>query len=172
MISTFKTYPLFGLLCGVIALTTAPGLAQQRSGGSAAAEAAIGKLRTAYQAAANAQDGAAMAKLFAQDGTEMPPNAPLQKGRAAIEAYHKNFANQVMVHNLVIKTTETHVMGDVAYDVGTYSQSLMPMKGGGKTMDDKGKYVVLLKKDASGGWLITHAIYNSDIPLPPPPPAK
>lgn len=171
MISTSTKYRFFGVACGVITLASMPAFAQQR-GGSAAAEAAIGKVRSAYQTAANAQDAAAIAKLFAPDGVEMPPNAPLQKGRAAIEGYHKNFASQMMVHNLVIKPTETHVMGDMAYDVGTYSQSLMPMKGGGKTMDDKGKYIVLLKKDASGAWLVTHAIYNSDVPLPAPAAAK
>ena len=37
---------------------------------------------------------------------------------------------------------------------------------GGPVVDDTGKYVVLLKKDASGAWWITHAIYNSDLPLP------
>ena len=41
----------------------------------------------------------------------------------------------------------------------------MSQKSGG-IVDDKGKYVVLLKKDASGDWWITHAIYNSDLPLP------
>jgi uncharacterized protein (TIGR02246 family) len=171
MISTSSNHRLIGVACGMIALASMSAFAQQR-GGSAADEAAIGKVRSAYQTAANAQDGAAIAKLFAPDGAEMPPNAPLQKGRSAIEGYHKNFASQMMVHNLVIKPTETRVIGDVAYDVGTYSQNLMPMKGGSKTMDDRGKYVVLLKKDASGAWLITHAIYNSDIPLPPPAPAK
>jgi uncharacterized protein (TIGR02246 family) len=171
MISTFSHCRLFGVIFGITALASVAVLAQQR-GESAAADAAIGKVRSAYQTAASAQDGAGIAKLFATSGIEMPPNAPMQKGRAAIEAYHKNFASQMMVHNLVIKATETHVMGDVAYDVGTYSQSLMPMKGGGKTMDDKGKYIVLLKKDAGGAWSITHAIYNSDIPLTPPAPAK
>jgi uncharacterized protein (TIGR02246 family) len=170
MLSTPNTCRLIGAVCTAIALALMPAFAQQRAG-SAAAEAGIAKTRSAYEKAAMAQDGAAMAKLFAPDGTEMPPNAPLQKGRAAIEAYHKNLAAQVMVHGLSIKPTETHVMGDAAYDVGTYSQNLMSMKGG-KTMDDKGKYVVLLKKDAAGSWLITHAIYNSDIPLPAPPAAK
>jgi ketosteroid isomerase-like protein len=33
-------------------------------------------------------------------------------------------------------------------------------------VEDKGKYIVLLKKDAGGAWLITHAIYNSDNPPP------
>jgi uncharacterized protein (TIGR02246 family) len=170
MISTSSNIRLFGVVCSAIALASLPAFAQQR-GGSAAAEAAIAKTRSAYEAAALKQDAAAIAKLFAPDGLEMPPNAPLQKGRAAIEAYHKNFASQVMVHGLTIKPTETHVLGDVAYEVGTYSQNLMPMKSG-NTIDDKGKYVVLLKKDAGGAWLITHSIYNSDIPLPAPAAAK
>ena len=150
--------------CAVIVGTALTVNAQQRAA-AGGGEAGIAKTRTAYQTAANAQDAAALAKLFAPDGIEMPPNAPAVKGRAGIEAYHKTFASQMMVHNLVIKATETRVLGDVGYDVGTYSQSLMPMKGG-KTIDDKGKYVVLLKKDAGGTWLVTHAIYNSDLPLP------
>jgi len=43
---------------------------------------------------------------------------------------------------------------------------------GGNVIDDHGKYVVLLKKEG-GNWLVTHAIYNSDLPVPAPPaPAK
>ena len=47
----------------------------------------------------------------------------------------------------------------------------MAQKGGGM-VDDKGKYIVLLKKDASGDWWISHAIYNSDNPPPAAAPAK
>jgi uncharacterized protein (TIGR02246 family) len=154
----------------VVLLAGGAAVAQQRAAaGNAGADAAIAKVRTAYQTAAGAQDGPAIAKLYTADGIEMPPNAPAQKGRPAIEAYHKQFASQMMVHGLSIKSTETHVAGNVAYDVGTYTQQLMPVKGGGKTIDDKGKYVVILKKDAGGAWLISHAIYNSDLPLPAPP---
>jgi ketosteroid isomerase-like protein len=38
----------------------------------------------------------------------------------------------------------------------------------GSIFDDKGKYIVLMKKDASGAWLISHAIYNSDVAPPAP----
>jgi uncharacterized protein (TIGR02246 family) len=144
-------------------------------GGTAYAQsgdtAGVTKTRAAFEKAAAAQDPAAIAKLFATDAVEMPPNAPSAKGRAAIEAYHKGFAQQFMVHGFSLTPTETKVIGDTAYDVGTYKQSLMLMKGGGM-MDDKGKYLVLLKKDASGTWLITHAIYNSDNPPPGSAPAK
>jgi uncharacterized protein (TIGR02246 family) len=134
-------------------------------------EAGIAKVRAAYEKAAGTQDGAAIAKLYTADGVEMPPNGPAAKGRAAIEAFHKGFGQQWMMHGMTITATETKVHGDYAYDIGTYKQSLMPMKGGA-VVDDHGKYVVLLKKDASGNWLVTHAIYNSDVPLPAPPAAK
>jgi uncharacterized protein (TIGR02246 family) len=143
-----------------LGLCSTPAFAQ-----SSADAAAIAKTRTAYQNAAASQDAAALAKLFTADGVEMPPNAPAARGRAAIEAYHKALAQQFMNHGITIKPTETKVIGDTAYDVGTYTQMLMAMKGGAM-IDDKGKYIVLLKKDPSGAWLITHAIYNSDTPPP------
>lgn len=127
----------------------------------------IAKLRAAYQAAAGTQDGPALAKLYTPDGIEMPPNAPAQAGRAAIEAFHKAFAKQWMMHGMTITPKTLHVWnGDMAYEVGSYKQSLMPQTGGGM-IEDQGKYIVLLKKDAATGtWLITHSIYNSDNPPP------
>jgi uncharacterized protein (TIGR02246 family) len=124
----------------------------------------VAKVREAYQKAAITQDAAALAKLYAADGVEMPPNAPAQKGRAAIEAFHKGLAKEWMNHGMTITPTQTTVMGDHAIDIGTYKQSLMPMKGG-PMVDDVGKYIVVLKKEGAG-WAISHAIYNSDNPPP------
>ena len=88
----------------LVAMVAALGLmaagvsAQQKAGGGD--EAAIVKIRTAYQTAAGSADGAAIAKLYAPDGQELPPNAPAAKGRAAIEAFHKAFAQQFMMHGI------------------------------------------------------------------------
>ena len=154
----------------IITMAAAMALAATSAYAQANADAAaIAKTRSAFEKAAGAQDAAAIAKLYTADGVEMPPNAPAAKGRAAIEAYHKGFAQQFMVHGITLKATDTQVHGDTAVDIGTYTQSLMFQKGGGM-LDDKGKYIVLMKKDPSGAWLLTHAIYNSDIP--PPAPAK
>jgi uncharacterized protein (TIGR02246 family) len=158
------------VLAGVVALMAAS-VSAQRPKAASGDEAAIVKIRTAFQTAAGTQDGAAIAKLFAPDGVEMPPNAPAAKGRAAIEAFHKAFGQQFMMHGMTIASTGLKVNGDAASDVGTYKQMLMVMKGGGM-IDDTGKYVVLLKKDASGAWWITHAIYNSDLPPAGAPAAK
>lgn len=154
-----------GALVVLAVLCTAAGAAAQQK-----EDPGIAKVRAAYQTAASSQDGPAIAKLFAADGVEMPPNAPAAKGRAAIEAYHKSFVQQWMVHGMTITAGESKVTGDTAYEVGSYKQSLMAQKGGGM-VEDKGKYVVLLKKEGSG-WVITHAIYNSDMPPPGAAPAK
>jgi uncharacterized protein (TIGR02246 family) len=153
-------------ILGAVALATVGASAQQKG----ADEAAIAKIRTAYQTAAGGQDAAGMARLFAADGVEMPPNAPAATGRAAIEAFHKGFAKQWMMHGMTITPTATRVIGDTAYDIGTYKQQIMS-NATGAIVDDKGKYIVLLKKDRAGNWAISHAIYNSDNP-PPPAPAK
>jgi uncharacterized protein (TIGR02246 family) len=162
--------PAFGrnVVVAAAALAFAATGAYAQGSGDAAA---VGKVRSAYEKAAAAQDAAGLAKLFATDGVEMPPNAPAAKGRAAIEAYNKGLAQQFMMHGITITATDTQVHGDTAVDVGTYKQTLMSQKGGGM-IDDKGKYVVVLKKDGSGTWLITHAIYNSDLPPPGSAPKK
>ena len=146
---------------GALALMTSAVFAQQKG----ADDAAIAKLRTAYQTASSAQNAADIAKLFAADGVEMPPNAPAASGRAAIEAYHKGLAKQWMMHGITITSSSLKVTGDTAYDVGTYKQQLMS-NANGSIFDDKGKYIVLLKKDGAGAWAISHAIYNSDVPPP------
>lgn len=160
------------VMLGVMALAGAVVSAQAKKAPAASGgdEAAIAKARAAYQTAVMGQDAAGIAKLYALDGAELPPNAPPAMGRAAIEKYHKDFAQQFMMHGVTITSLKVQVAGDIAYDVGTYKQQLMPMKGGA-VMDDHGKYVVLMKKEG-GTWLITHAIYNSDLPLPVPPAAK
>ena len=159
------------LLTAIVAIVLG-GAAASAQQGVQGEDPGIAKLRAAYQAAAGSQDGAAIAKLYAADGVEMPPNAPAARGRAAIEAFHKAFAQQWMMHGMTISPKSLHVFnGDTAYEVGSYKQSLMAQKTGAM-VDDTGKYIVLLKKDAaSGAWLITHSIYNSDNP-PPVAPAK
>ena len=160
------------VMLGIVALASAGALAQAKktSASSGADEAAIAKLRNAFQTAVLGQDAAGIAKLYSSDGAELPPNAPAVVGRAAVEKYHKDFAQQFMMHGMTLTPLKTQVSGDIAYEVGTYKQQLMPMKGGA-VMDDHGKYVVLLKKEG-GNWLVTHAIYNSDLPLPAPPATK
>ena len=147
-----------GILTALAMMVAIPAAARQDD------QAGIAKTRAAYEKAANAHDAAGLAGLFTTDGTEMPPNAPAVKGRAAIEAMHKAMATMVDVSNLKITATDTKVAGDFAYEAGTYSQTVTPK--GGTPAPDKGKYVVLLRR-VENNWEIVYSIYNSDMPAAP-----
>jgi uncharacterized protein (TIGR02246 family) len=139
--------------------------------GTAAAQPAppgVVKVRDAYIAAVHAGDAKAIAALYTEDAAEMPPNEAMAKGRPAIEKFNAGLLSGNTV-KLSLTALETIANGDVAYDVGTYSQTITPKQGGGKPMTDRGKYVVILRRGSDNTWRVKYAIYNSDLPPQPMP---
>ena len=108
-----------------------------------------------------AKDAAGIAQLYAEDGSVMPPNAPIGKGHASIE---KAWAAMMSApgFNLTFAPEEIVLSssGDMALDRGTYRLSIAPS---GKPQTDTGKYVVVWRKVA-GEWKAGADIFNSDLP--------
>jgi ketosteroid isomerase-like protein len=127
---------------------------------------AIDSIRTAYQNAIQAGDGAAVLALYADGAVEMPPNMPIRNGKSAIE---EAAAAEPQPTTFSLTPVETDGVGDLAYDRGTYSASVM-IEGMEQPVNDTGKYFVLLRKQGDGSWLITTSIWNSDLPVPAEPP--
>jgi uncharacterized protein (TIGR02246 family) len=126
---------------------------------------AIKKVADAYVKATLAGDAKAIAALYTEDAVEMPPNAPMVKGRAAIlQFYEKGFAGGATISSFTLTHLDTHASADRGYDVGTYTQSSTP-KGATNPVTDSGKFTVILKR-VGGAWQVAYAIYNSDQPPP------
>lgn len=108
-----------------------------------------------------AKDAAGIAELYAEDGTVMPPNAPIGKGRAAIQ---QTWASMMATPGFGLTFTPEQIFvsssGDMALDRGTYSLTVAP---GGTTQTDTGKYVVVWRKIGSE-WKVAADIFNSDLP--------
>ena len=108
-----------------------------------------------------AKDAAGIAELYAEDGAVMPPNAPIGKGRAAIQQTWASmmrtpgFALTFVPEQIVVSSS-----GDMALDRGTYSLTFAP---DGTTQTDTGKYVVVWRK-IGGEWKAAADIFNSDLP--------
>ena len=135
---------------------------RQAQGGGNAADG-IKAVADAYVKAAMAGDAKAIAALYADDAIEMPPNAPMIKGRAAIQQYYEQeFGSGTTMNSFTLTHLDSYAMGDRGYDVGTYRQSVTP-KGMTTALNDTGKYTVIVKRSA-GAWLVAFAIYNSDQP--------
>lgn len=107
------------------------------------------------------KDAAAIAQLYAEDGAVMPPNAPIGKGRAAIQQTWASMMN-TPGFELTIVPEQIVVSGsaDMALDRGTYRLAMAP---GGKAQSDTGKYVVVWRK-VGGEWKAAADIFNSDLP--------
>jgi uncharacterized protein (TIGR02246 family) len=128
----------------------------------------ISKVSTAYAAAVNAMDAATLAALYTEDAVEMPPNEKAVHGRPAIEAFYKKQFADTASATSSIKPTESAIAGSIGYEVGTYTQTLKLKSG--LTVNDVGKYIVLLKPGTDKQWRVAYVAYNSD--NPPPPSAK
>ena len=91
----------------------------------------------------------------------MPPQAPLGKGRAAIQQTRASMM-QLPGFDLTFVPEQIIVSssGDMALDRGTYKFAVAS-KGGAKT--DAGKYVVVWRK-VGGEWKAAADIFNSDLP--------
>jgi len=108
-----------------------------------------------------AKDAAGIAELYAEDGAVMPPNAPIGKGRAAIQ---QTWASMMRTPGFALTFNPEQIVisssGDMALDRGTYTLTVAPA---GTTQTDTGKYVVVWRK-IGGDWKAVADIFNSDLP--------
>ena len=108
-----------------------------------------------------AKDAAGIAALYVEDGAVMPPNAPISKGRTAIQ---QTWASLMQTPGFDLTFAPEQIIvsssGDMALDRGTYKLAVAP-KGTAQT--DTGKYVVVWRKIGSE-WKAAADIFNSDLP--------
>lgn len=128
-------------------------------------EPALSKIAADFGAALTAGDAAKVAMFYTADAMFMPPNEPAIKGRSNIQAWMQKQIDAGA--SLKLQSTESRISGDLAFEAGTYTFSMKPKTG--EPVSDSGKYVVVLRREGSD-WKISHDIFNSD--MPPPPPAK
>jgi len=154
-------------------LLTACQVAQQPATDAAEANSAVAAVDTGANEQAirknvehwlqliKAKDAAGIANLYTEDGAVMPPNAPIGKGRAAIEqAWAAMLATPGFSLAIVPEQIVVSSAGDMALDRGTYSLAVAP---GGAPKTDTGKYVVVWRK-IGGEWKAAADIFNSDLP--------
>lgn len=106
----------------------------------------------------NIRDTAAIAAIYAPNGSLMPPNMEAVVGREAIETFWVEFLASGNI--LGIKATQVRANGDIGYRVGTYT-----IASPHNELVDRGKYVEVWHH-TDAGWSLTYDIFNSDRPLP------
>jgi uncharacterized protein (TIGR02246 family) len=136
---------------------------------SEAETASIREIGNEFTKAIVAGDWAALAKLYTEDATLMPPGGPSVAGRPAIEAFLAGFPK---VTEMSFDLDEVDGRGDLAFVRGAYRMT-MEIPGTPGPVMDEGKFIEIRRKQADGRWLVDVDIFNSNLPPPPPaPPAE
>lgn len=109
---------------------------------------ALDRVLRDYETAWRANDAAALALLFAEDGFVLANGKPPVRGRAAIQAAYTGRGGP-----LVLRAFSFATDGAAGYIVGAYA--------GTAEAEDAGKFVLALRKE-KGRWLIAADIDNTN----------
>jgi uncharacterized protein (TIGR02246 family) len=125
-----------------------PALAQNK--------ATIEKLNELWTAAFNKGDAAAVAALYTEDAYVLPPGSAMVEGRAAIEAFWRQAAQQMSDAKLT--TVDVLPLGrSAAREIGTVTLKTKSQP----PQEVVGKYVVVWRK-IGRDWKLATDIWNTD----------
>jgi len=104
-----------------------------------------------YERAWQAGDVAALAALFTADGFALSNGKPAVRGHDAIRAAYQNAGGPLRLRALAYAVQDT-----VGYVIGAYGY------GRDSTVLDSGKFILALRREGGGQWLIAGDIDNTN----------
>jgi ketosteroid isomerase-like protein len=119
-------------------------------------------LDEAFVRHAKNKDAAALVSAFyAVDAKLLPPNAPMLSGTESIRQFWQGVLDAGGA-DVTLDTTLVDMAGELAYGVGQYSFT-MPSATGERT-HERGKYLVVYRRQADGPWKVVADMFSSDQP--------
>jgi uncharacterized protein (TIGR02246 family) len=111
-----------------------------------------------------ASDAAMMMSQWTDDFVLLPAAGPIMRGRSAIaEAFRGVESPEILEYVLDIQ--EVKVVGDHAFQWGTYHYSVRP-GAGGEPLRTAGKLMRVLQRQPDGSWKMYRSIVTVDPPTP------
>lgn len=117
----------------------------------------------AWLKAYQARDAASAANFYDNDGAMLAPNRPLLRGKEALTKFiAESFAMQDYDIFWHPRNAAVAKSGELGFTTGSYEMSFRQPRG--KLRFDKGKYVMVWRKQSDGRWKVLFDISNSDLP--------
>jgi ketosteroid isomerase-like protein len=126
------------------------------------AEIALRKTTQDWAMACNMKQLDDLVDLYVPDATVLRPNVPAVRGAAAIREFFFGLLDAGM-SEVEMDSQRAELFGDYGYETGR-CKSLVPSSVG-KRREDRGKYLVLLNRQANGDWKIVADSWSSDLSL-------
>ena len=125
--------------------------------------AAVKDMLKKYMKGCNTGDFDFWMSLWADDGVQMPPDAPARVGKEQIRENMKPVFDQFNL-NIEVDIAEGKVYGDLGLTRCTYTLDLTP-KAGGETIHavPDNKALTLYARQSDGSWKIVYDCFNSNV---------
>jgi uncharacterized protein (TIGR02246 family) len=113
--------------------------------------------------AALAGDADGMMSQWTEDFVLLQPVGPILRGRSAIAEAFRGVESSVEILESVLDIQEVRVLGDHAFQWGTYLYSVRS-RAGGATVRTSGKLMRILQRQRDGSWKMYRTISTVDPP--------
>ncbi len=125
-------------------------------------EAAVRRLTQEWVLACNTRQLDELMELYAPDALVLRSNLPPIRGAVAVREFF--FASlEAGLGEVSVEPMRVEVLGDLAHEVGRYS-ALVPGTAG-KRREERGKYLWVFAKQASGDWKLVSECWSTDLTL-------
>jgi ketosteroid isomerase-like protein len=130
----------------------------------AGTDAAAHQAHEAYLSAINSNSLQSLLAIVTNDVVFLSPNEPVLVGKDAVRAWSQEYLKVFTIH-WDKAVSEFTVAGEWAFERYSYKQNDKP-RGGGASVTDTGKGLIIYHRDADGKWRVARDAWNSDLPLP------
>jgi len=147
----------------VIVSLTVSACGSKKDGTSADMEA-INALHQRDMEASRKWDIDTLVSLWTDDIVTLSQGQPPMIGKEANRAAMlrlRDDSRDVHIADYILSFNEVKIVGDWAFEWGTYSGTVRPVRGG-DAIRTTGNVIRVLKKDSDGSWKISRAMYDSD----------
>lgn len=125
-------------------------------------EAAVRRLTQEWVLACNTRQLDELIELYAADAVVLRSNLPPIRGAMAVREFFYSLL-EAGLGEVAVEPLRVEVLGDMAHEVGRYS-ALVPGTTG-KRREERGKYLWVFAKQASGDWKLVSECWSSDMML-------
>ena len=108
-----------------------------------------------FEAAFNRRDAAALAAMYTEDATLLPPGSEMVSGRQAIQQFWQG-AFDMGVSGGELRPQQIEARDDLAYEMSTATLRM------GDAGTQAVKYVVVWKRQTGGAWQLAVDIWNAN----------
>jgi ketosteroid isomerase-like protein len=133
---------------------------------TAADEAAVRQVLADIASTFNAGRYDEMFALYRDDVVVSPPNAPDVVGKQAWRSTMEATIPQNLALDLRFDTQELEVVGDLAYERGTFHMEAADKESGTVLQTISGRHIHIFKRESDGSWKGWRLFENSADPVP------